>query len=61
MRAISFKNEANECRRLAVEYLEEPEGAFLLRLADAFEALIDDAEVAVNSTCFVVGKAEYPA
>jgi hypothetical protein len=55
MRTTSFENEASECRRLAAEYSEQPEGAFLLRLAGAFEALIDDAAVAVSAS-LVVGE-----
>jgi hypothetical protein len=39
MRDISFKDEAEKCRRLAVEYPEGKEGAFLLSVAKAFEAL----------------------
>ncbi len=39
MRIFSFESEAEECRRLAADYMGEPEGTFLLRLATSFEEL----------------------
>ncbi len=39
MRNTSFKDEAEKCRRLALEYSGGAEGAFLLRVAGAFEAM----------------------
>jgi hypothetical protein len=40
MRPETFKTEAEECRRqAATAFTGKPEGAFLLQLAGAFEAL----------------------
>ena len=39
MITFSFENEAEECRRLAADYRGDPEGPFLLRLANSFEEL----------------------
>jgi hypothetical protein len=38
-RSISHTEQATECRRQALNYSEKPEGALLLRVAQAFEAL----------------------
>jgi hypothetical protein len=37
---IDFKEEAENCRRQALEYSGKPEEAFLLRIASLFDELI---------------------
>ncbi len=45
MKPIAFKEEANECRRMALKYLSRPEAPFLLRIAREFDRLGDDPRV----------------
>jgi hypothetical protein len=52
MRKRSFVDEAAACRRQAAQFIGQPEGQFLLRVARGFEELDSERELGSRDSRF---------